>query len=93
MNNANTIVREMLTFVGAEAKSGWYAGITDDCARRLGEHGVTTTRRKYLPAISNSEARGAEDRLHALGFSGGPGGGDTSSRNVYIYKKTAGTNP
>jgi len=74
--------------------STWYAGIAAKPRDRLfTDHGVSEQNAWWIhrEADSNSTARAAETTLHEAGFDGGPGGGDSSTKSVYAYKKTAKT--
>jgi hypothetical protein len=65
----------------------WYAGITNDPHVRLALHQVDPKSGNYdwVRCTSESVARDAADWLHALGYQGGPGGGQGDAEFVYIY--------
>ena len=76
--------------------SQWYVGITSDIENRLhGDHGVPKEDHWFIekPADSNKIAREVERYYLKLGMDGGTGGGDSSSKDVYVYHKTSVTNP
>lgn len=71
--------------------SGWYVGITNDPDQRLFTgHNVSRENGYYLccPCSSDDVAREIEQYFLNLGCDGGPGGGNETSRYVYVYKKT-----
>lgn len=71
--------------------SNWYAGIAADPRHRLfSDHNVTEHGGAwiYRDAITEAEARKAEDYLLSLGCKGGDGGGDYRTRYVYAYRIT-----
>lgn len=73
-----------------------YVGITSDVESRLfGDHKVSRENGHwiYRTASSDSVAREIEQYFLDAGMDGGPGGGDSSSKIVYAYKKTSDTNP
>jgi len=74
---------------------GWYIGITSDPDQRLfTDHKVQYDGEWiYAPTDSNGEARLVEKYFLGLGFDGGTGGGDYTSKIVYLYKKTSLTSP
>jgi len=72
----------------------YYVGITDDPNDRLFEqHNVSKNGTyDYWEALSAESARTVEKYcVDELGTDGGPGGGDDSSKFVYVYKKTSDT--
>lgn len=75
----------------------WYVGISQDARKRLFEdHWVDEMKHLwvYRKADTNKKAREIEDYfLNKVGTDGGPGGGDTSAKTVYVYKKNSHTNP
>jgi hypothetical protein len=75
----------------------WYVGITDNIERRLfQEHQVDPKSGVFDYAESKSAlvARGVEKFfVDTVKMDGEPGGGDASSRIVYIYRKTPTTKP
>lgn len=73
--------------------AAYYAGITDNPQRRLGEHQVDPANGKYSWAQCATDAisRDAERILHEIGYEGGTGGGDELSVFVYAYKITPAT--
>lgn len=88
------IVSDITDYVGSDAKSNWYAGIAADAKDRLfKDHAVDEKNGRwiYRTADAESAARAAEKSLHEMGFDGGTGGGDASTKAVYAYKKTSTT--
>lgn len=79
---------------GGNYKS-WYSGITNDPQDRRIQHNIAVNDPTwfYYDAGSEAAARNMEDRFHNLGCDGAPGGGDGSSRYVYVYKKNSSSNP
>lgn len=70
----------------------WYIGITDDPKRRGGEHNALGSPTwGHAQCASSSDARTIENYFLGLGMSGGPGGGDTASKYVYVYQKSRST--
>lgn len=91
MTTQDKIVSEITDYVGSSSKSTWYAGIAADARDRLfNGHSVDEKAGKWIYRTADSEAiaRASEKALHDLGFDGGTGGGDTSTKMVYAYKKT-----
>jgi hypothetical protein len=92
---ANTVA-EFLSFmqsVGGRAPS-WYVGISDDAERRLfEEHGVNRQSRTWIyeQMNNNQDARAVESQMLQNMLQGGKGGGDNSSRFVYVYQITSST--
>ena len=94
MTTAQKVVDEIVAHIGSGPYSSWYAGIAKDPSDALfNRHCVDKERGGwiYRTADSNAAARVAEKALHQAGFDGGPGGGDTNTKAVYAYKKTAKT--
>ena len=78
------------------ANGQWYVGIASDPEDRLfGEHNVSEEKDHwhYIPADSEAIARAVEKHFLNAGCDGGPGGGDASSKFVYVYLKSAKTDP
>lgn len=74
----------------------WYAGISADAKQTLlVDYLVPENRSSWVYRICSSDtaARNVEDALLKLGCDGDIGGGDTSSIQVYAYKKTSTTKP
>lgn len=74
----------------------WYIGITSDGRQRLfNDHQVNENTDNWIfaPADTNEIARYTETYFLNQGYDGGTGGGDTSSKIVYAYKKNGRTNP
>lgn len=76
--------------------SNWYVGIASDPKERLfTEHNVSEKNGAwiYREAENSSAAREVEEYfVNTLETDGGPGGGDSSTKYVYAYKKTSYTN-
>lgn len=75
-------------------RSHWYVGITADIDQRLhGAHGVPKKNHWYAwrEAVTADDARSIEQAFLQWGCDGGSGGGDSRSRFVYAYLKTAAT--
>lgn len=95
--SATEIVKDILAHVAKEGSSysNWYAGITANIKRRLHEeHNVPKEGHWFIhrSAISETDARAAEETLLDKGFDGGEGGGENPTI-VYAYKKTSRTDP
>jgi hypothetical protein len=74
----------------------WYVGITKNPGGRLfGDHRVPMHEDIwiYSEAVDSTTARAVEAHFLALDLDGGPGGGDSNSKYVYAYRKTAQTRP
>ena len=71
-----------------------YAGITSDIDSRLhGDHNVSKEDDWYSYALADSEeiARQVESYFIGLGMDGKGGGGDSSTKYVYVYHITPST--
>lgn len=77
------------------SRSSWYVGITCDPDQCLFEdHNVdkrSLSEWLCVKALNSDAARVAEQALIDLGYDGGTGGGDDSSRFVYAFHKTSST--
>lgn len=75
----------------------WYVGISRDAKSRLfNDHKVSQTLDAWIfeTARTHSEAREIENYfINVIGTDGGPGGGNSTARMVYAYKKAYLTNP
>lgn len=94
MSTANDVYTFLVAYMNkfAGPYSGWYAGITADPRDRLfSGHNVSEADGNwaYKPAATSDDARSAEQALFKLGCDGGPGGGDNTTKIVYVYRKTA----
>lgn len=90
------IIADITACFKGVAYKNCYVGITSDVQGRLfGDHNVSKADRHriYRTASSNSVARDIEQHFLDAGMDGGRGGGDTTSKIVYAYKKTSRTNP
>lgn len=79
--------------VGGSSRD-WYVGIASEPRSCLFvRHNVTETGGAwiYRDAGTDSSARAIERAFTDVGYSGGPGGGDSSTRYVYAYKITSST--
>jgi len=65
------------------AYSAWTCGITNDPARRKGEHGNPVAWRDWL-ASSEEVAREVEKHFLDKGCKGGAGGGD-NPKHIYVF--------
>ena len=85
------IVTDVLNYIGAEAKSGWYVGIATNAKNRLFQDHKVDEKNGYWiyqEASSETDARDTETYLlNNYFFKGGTGGGD-NPRYVYAYKIT-----
>jgi hypothetical protein len=78
------------------AYPAWYCGVASDPRDRLfHDHNVSEQHGAwiYVRLATDGQARQVEQHFLRKGCDGGPGGGDHTSRHVYAYKKTSGTNP
>lgn len=76
--------------------SAWYAGIaTDPRSRLFNGHAVAEKSDSwiYRDCETDSAARKVEDYFLAKGCDGDTGGGDSSTKYAYAYKKNAHTKP
>jgi len=76
--------------------SEWYAGIASDARGRLfNDHNVSENGDAwiYSDCGSATAARSVEENFLQKGCDGGTGGGDSTTKYVYAYKKNAHTNP
>jgi len=74
----------------------WYCGIAADARDRLfRDHNVSEKGGRWIYAdlSTDSEARTVEQHFLSKGCDGGAGGGDRTTRSVYVYLKTLATNP
>lgn len=71
------------------APSQWYAGIASDPRQRLfNDHNVSEHGDAWGLdyCVSADDARAVEEALLHMGCKGGAGGGDASTKAVYLYK-------
>jgi hypothetical protein len=76
--------------------SAWYAGIaTYPRTRLFTDHGVAekTDAWIYEDCLTDTSARKVEDYFLAKGCDGDTGGGDSSTKYVYAYKKNSHSRP
>lgn len=88
-------IADYMSKIGGMAKD-WYVGITSDGKQRLfNEHSVNENSDNWIfaPADTNVIARSVEKYFLDRGCDGGTGGGDYTSKTVYVYKKNSHTNP
>ncbi len=75
----------------------WYVGISRDARSRLfNDNSVNESLDAWIIEIAstNQQARDIENYfINVIGTDGGPGGGDSTARMVYAYKKSYRTNP
>lgn len=98
VKSVKTICDEIARHISAQggAKNTWYVGIAADITQRLhGDHRVPEVDHWFIwhEASTSDEARIIEKAFLEWGCDGGPGGGDHTTRFVYAYLKTSGTNP
>jgi len=89
------IISDITNYIGNKYAS-WYVGITSDARQRLFiDHKVIEKGGYwiYREADTNNGARLVERYFLNLGCDGGTGGGDNTSRIVYVYLKTNDTDP
>ncbi len=88
------IVTDVLNYIGAEAKSGWYVGIATNARTRLfQDHNVDEKNGRWIYRNADSEIDARDTEKYLLdnySFKGGTGGGD-NPRYVYAYKITSAT--
>lgn len=92
------IINDIINFMSqwGGAYGDWYIGITSDSEQRLfNDHGVNRANDAWIYRTANTsdDARSIEQYFIGLGCDGGSGGGDNTSRIVYVYKKSSRTNP
>jgi len=93
------IINEVNAHIQKEGSvyKAWYVGISRDPRNRLfNDHNVSEKNSWWIfrEATSSTVAREIESYfVNSLGTDGGTGGGDTSSKYVYAYKKPPSTNP
>jgi len=90
MPNKEQNIRDLFNFIEGPF-SGWYVGITNDpeiCLYNRHKVSRDNGKCKYCPCSSDDIAREIEQYFLNLGCDGGPGGGNETSRYVYVYKKT-----
>ena len=89
------IVKHVGSDAGKKTRRKWYAEIASDPEACLfNRHHVDeddTEDWTWPEAQSTKAARKAEKKLLALGFDGGPGGGDKDTHFLYAYRKTSRT--
>jgi hypothetical protein len=76
--------------------SAWYAGIASDPKTRLfNDHGVSEKSDAWIyeDCVTDTAARKVEDHFLAKGCAGDTGGGDSSTKYAYAYKKNSHTKP
>jgi hypothetical protein len=93
------IINEIKSHIQKEGSGykAWYVGMSRDPRNRLfKDHNVSEENSWWIirEAASSTAAREIESYfVNKLGTDGGTGGGDSSSKYVYAYKKTSSTNP
>ena len=92
------IVQEVEDYIANHggSYSGWYAGVTADPRNRLfNGHNVAQNGDAYTvkDCGTDTAARSVEQHFLDRGCDGGTGGGDSSTRFFYAYKKSAHTRP
>jgi hypothetical protein len=73
----------------------WYVGVASNVISRLfTDHLVSQVNGVWIYCYCQNDvaARSVEEALLQLGCDGGPGGGDSSSTQIYAYLKTFWTN-
>jgi hypothetical protein len=88
------LIRYIQSIEIAPIWESWYVGITDDPTRRLYlEHKAPATKSVIVSVDSGSTARSVEKYLiDRYGMEGNPGG-DENPHYVYVFKKSADTDP
>ena len=74
----------------------WYVGIASNVEARLfSDHNVDKQNGLWAHSTADSDsiARAVDADLLAEGLDGGAGGGDDTTKTVYVYVKTSSTNP
>ena len=74
----------------------WYVGIASDVRDRLfNDHNVHEQNDQWTHATAhtNAIARQVEADFLGAGCDGGKGGGDSATKTVYVYLKSARTDP
>lgn len=92
----NDIAKAICEWANKEGSdySKWYCGIATDPEDRLfNEHNVPQQNawRIHRNVGNEQDARDTEKYLLSLGFDGGGGGGDFSTKYIYAYKKLSTT--
>lgn len=91
----NDIVNTIVAHADKEGSGykNWYCGIASDPNSRLfNDHNVSKNSWWiHRDAGNETDVRDTENRLLALGFDGGDGGGDYTTKHVYAYRKTSST--
>lgn len=93
----NDIVNEIVAHADKEGSGyrNWYCGIASDPKSRLfNDHNVSKENAWWIHRDAGNElnARDTEECLLKLGFDGDGGGGDSTTKHVYAYRKTSTTN-
>ncbi len=76
--------------------SQWYVGITSDVQVRLfNDHKLHEQNNEWAHSTAETAdiARSVEKHFLDAGLDGGAGGGDNTSRTVYVYLKSSRTDP
>lgn len=92
------IIQEMKAYISSHGGTykEWYVGIASDPRQcLLNDHGVNENGDSwiYRTAVSSDKAREVEEYFLDLGCDGDMGGGDSTTKAVYAYKKNPHTNP
>ncbi len=91
-----TYLNDKLKKHRATTNDQWYVGIATDPKDRLfKDHNVDKSQDQWAYSKADTEeiARSVEKRFLDAGCDGGPGGGDTGSKLVYVYLKSGRTEP
>lgn len=97
MNTKETIKSEIKAYIDENGGvyKNWYVGIaTDPESRLFNDHNVDKKNGWwiYREAENSNIARKIEEYfIEIVGTDGGQGGGDSSTKSVYAYKKTSNT--
>lgn len=93
-----SIISEIAAYVDKHGGryAEWYAGIAFDPRKRLfNDHNVNEKSDAwiYRDCGSETDARSVEEYFLKKGCDGNTGGGDRSTKYVYLYKENGHTNP
>lgn len=92
------VIREINDYIykGGGGYADWYIGIaTDPRVRLFNDHSVEKESDSWIFRDCNTDAnaRNVEEYFLNKGCDGGAGGGDSSTKYAYAYKKNSHTRP